>query len=178
MNTQPYVIRLRTLLDRYYAGETSPGEERELRTLLAAPDLPEEFHADRETVDHLASVIPPEGFDKRLEAKIDFLAAAERRTAAGKHRFSRRILWGAAASLLVGLGFGVSSLLRPHALKGSDLTPEETYAQTEMALAVFSNALNRGYDGLLQAEATTENATQKAFGMLGLLSVTDSHDTN
>lgn len=169
MTTQPYTGRLRSLLDRYYAAETSPAEESELRNLLAAPDLPDEFREDREMMAHLTSVLTPDGFEERLSAKIDSLAAAEKATTGRRPRFSRPLLWGAAASLLVGLGFGLSSLLRPHSIHGTDLTPEETYAQTQMALLTFSKALNRGYEGLVQAEITTESATQKAMGMLSLL---------
>ena len=169
MTNPPYTGRLRTLLDRYYAAATSPAEENELRSLLASPDLPEEFREDREMMAHLTSVLPPDGFEERLAAGIDSLAASEGDTAGKRLRFSRPMLWGAAASLLIGLGFGLSAILRPHPLQGSDLTPEETYAQTRMALLTFSEALNLGYDGLEQAEITTENATQKAMEMLTLI---------
>ena len=39
--------QLRALLDRYEAAETSVAEERALKAALAAPDVPEEFHAYR-----------------------------------------------------------------------------------------------------------------------------------
>ena len=65
MNTDQ-INELRDMLDRYYAAETTPDEEKHLLDLLSDTDLPEEFLPDRESLSSMASLLPPDGFETRL----------------------------------------------------------------------------------------------------------------
>lgn len=178
--TNKEIIRLRTYLSRYSQAFTTPVEEREMRRLLLDPTLPEEFAADREMLLHLDALCPPEGFEERLAAKIDLLAAGSagagesRRADNGRKR--RRILsrWSVAASVAVllslGLAFGRSHREAP----GSDLTPEETYAEVHKALSLFATTVDLGCSEAYKAEQTVESVTANALASLsGISSVSN-----
>lgn len=175
--TNKEIIRLRTYLSRYSQALTTPAEEREMRRLLLDPTLPEEFAADREMLLHLDALCPPEGFEERLAAKIDLLAAGESRRA-DNGRKRRRILsrWSVAASVAVllslGIAFGVGRSHRE--ASGSDLTPEETYAEVHKALSLFATTVDLGCSEAYKAEQTVESVTAKALASLsGISSVSN-----
>ena len=50
--------------------------------------------------------------------------------------------------------------------RSMEMTPEEAYAQTEMALQTFADVLNKGYTQLEEADEATASATSKAFKSL------------
>lgn len=169
---------LRTLVGRYYEASLSSDEERKLRSLLDDPSLPAEFHADSDMIRHLDLMLPPEGFEQRLEAKIDSLAAAEEKHSSAAPGRSRRTLWwSAAATVAILVAVGASFIL-PSRQQPEEMTPEEAYAQVDKALTIFATALNKGYDSIEKAEAKTGKATEKAFNALSLLSTNnDNHKT-
>lgn len=179
--TNKEIIRLRTYLSRYSQAFTTPAEEREMRRLLLDPTLPEEFAADREMLLHLDALCPPEGFEERLAAKIDLLAAGS--AGAGESRRAdngrrRRILsrWSVAASVAVllslGIAFGVGRSHRE--APGSDLTPEETYAEVHKALSLFATTVDLGCAEAYKAEQTVESVTANALASLsGISSVSN-----
>ncbi len=174
MNTND-INRLRVLLEGYYAATLSDGERAELRRLLDEPEQPAGFAPDREAVRSLDSFIPPEGFDERLEAHIESLAASG--SAKGRMRplSLRWQFWGAAAAVAVLLGVGLT-LNRPHKHPSREMTPEEAYAHVDKALTIFADALNKGYESIEKAEDTTGKATAKAFAALSRLS--ENSETN
>lgn len=179
--TNKEIIRLRTYLSRYSQALTTPAEEREMRRLLLDPTLPEEFAADREMQLHLDALCPPEGFEERLAAKIDLLTAGS--AGAGESRRAdngrrRRILsrWSVAASVAVllslGIAFGVGRSHRE--APGSDLTPEQTYAEVHKALSLFATTVDLGCSEAYKAEQTVESVTAKALASLsGISSVSN-----
>lgn len=176
------IIRLRTSLSRYSQALTTPAEERGMRRLLLDPALPEEFAADREMLLHLDALCPPEGFEVRLAAKIDLLAAGSagaaesRRADNGRKRGWILSRWSVAASVAVllslGIAFGVG---RSHTeTPGSDLTPEETYAEVHKALSLFATTVDLGCSEAYKAEQTVESVTAKALASLsGISSVSN-----
>lgn len=167
--TNDNIERLRQLLDSYYGGKTSEADEHELRGLLDSPSLPQDFETDRRMMNLMGRLTVADGFEKRLEDRIDAMAAAEDTDRATRRKsLIRRRLAGIAATVAVvsGVGFSVFGDRQP---QGSDLTPEETCMQTEMALAVFADALNKGCEGLKKAETTTGDATQRALASLGAI---------
>ncbi|WP_289741539.1 hypothetical protein [uncultured Duncaniella sp.] len=162
------ISRLRALLAAYYAGETSESDERELHRLLGDASLPAEFEADRRMISAMSLFAPSDGFEKRLSDKIDQMATDEtgRRNRSG--RFNITLLLRVAASLVVAVGVGATLFFhRPQS--GSDLTPEEAYLQTEFALAVFADALNKGCDGIRLAEGSADDGVQKALASIGII---------
>lgn len=167
MNTDS-ISRLRALLDGYYAGETSESDELELQRLLADASLPSEFEPDRRMVSAMSLLSPSDGFEKRLSDRIDLLAAEETRRQRLSRHFNVRLMMRVAASLVVAVGVGVSVFFyKPD--YGSDLTPEEAYLQTEYALAVFADALNKGCDGIRLTESQPDEGVQKALASIGII---------
>ncbi|MCM1355509.1 MAG: hypothetical protein NC212_03780 [Staphylococcus sp.] len=170
--TNEDITRLRILIDRYYEAVSTPEEEAEMRGLLSDPTLPAEFAPELETVRHLDSLLPPEDFEKRIEAQIDSLASRR------KHRLVRFRGWSVAASVVAVAAVGWSIINgEPVGHPGSDMTPDEIYAQTEEAFTIINDAFLRGYDEMERAEKTTFSVADKmtlAFQVLGI----DMEETN
>lgn len=166
------ILKLQSLLDRYYAGETSADDERQLRELLAHPDLPAQFEADREMMGHIATLLPPEDFEKRISGQIDRLAAN-----GTSHRRVMTFRWSAAAAviLIIGLGF---SFFSNNPQPETQMTPEEAYAQTEMALELFAKTLNKGYAEIDKAEKVAKTSTGKAFKSLETIGIYINSNSN
>lgn len=101
------INQIRTLLDRWYGGVSSPGDERMLTDFFAsAGELPPDLEADRAlfaAMSEAAADLPeiPAELDARITATVETEMARERHVA--KPVRWRRILWaasGAAACLL------------------------------------------------------------------------------
>lgn len=101
------INQIRTLLDRWYGGESSPGDERMLSEFFAsAGELPPDLEAARAlfaAMSEAAADFPeiPAGLDARITSAVETEMARERRVA--RPARWRRILWaasGAAACLL------------------------------------------------------------------------------
>ena len=160
------IRRIHSLLDRYYGGETSAEENRELLSLLDRDDLPAELHADREMARHLATLLPPDEFEKRLSEKIDSMAALSEEQPAAHCQSWTKAWWSVAASVAILVCIGIGLISRPTKQQSMEMTPEEAYAQTEMALQTFADVLNKGYAQLEEADEATASATSKAFKSL------------
>lgn len=157
--------RLRTLLQLYYDGETTPEQERELAAFMTsdAPVAPE-FVADREMFRALASARIPDGFDRRLEESVDdMLAKTPRR------RLTAWIAGAAACTLLVGTAFeaykAYDGIGDPVGLP-QEMTAREIAENTEMALRKFNNAFGKGMAAIDRSAETTAAATETAFNKL------------
>lgn len=101
------INQIRTLLDRWYGGESSPGDETMLTDFFAsAVELPPDLEADRAlfaAMSEAAADLPeiPAELDARITEAVETEMARERRVV--KSARWRRILWaasGAAACLL------------------------------------------------------------------------------
>ena len=138
---------MKQLLNKYYEGLTTEQEEQTLKDWLLSEDVPEEFAADRELFLQLQSAATnepelPEGFSERLEA----LQSAIRKMfiAAGSV---------AAACLVFFIAFNhvsEKSQAANYIVEVKDPVLAREY--TVMALNKFSDAFNKGYDGLEKAE--------------------------
>ncbi len=147
---------LRSLLERYEAAETSLAEERELKQLLAAPDLPAEFAADAAYfgVQHTIAgmrAAPPEALPAGPWQQPPQLRTVHRR------RLLKVVYAAAAAVILVALGIG----LFLHAEQSTDPTapiaqataidwskyeitdPAEATRITSAALATVTHSIDR-----------------------------------
>lgn len=152
---------LRSLLDRYYAAETSADEERRLRELLSDPALPEVYAPDRDMMLSISAAAVPVGFEQRLSDKIDALTATP--SAVPEHHVRSRLPWlGWSAAAAVGIIVVITAFTRlPSTTPAPQpLTPEETYRQVEMALMLFSETINKGYSALQAADVTVLNPTE------------------
>lgn len=141
--------QIRTLLEKYYGGNTSLAEEQELRKVLSGPDLPREFYPDRDSMLVLEAgkkVEPAEGFEERLLSAI----RAREESRATKVKPLRR-----AIVLVSGIAAGVVLLVgtyllfqtgRSHSDTFSD--PQLAYMEAKNTLLLVSELMNRGTPAL------------------------------
>lgn len=156
------VNEIEQLLTRYYNGDTSQAEEKELKRFFAEEDVPAHLLAEKEIFMQLAASPAgmPEGLESRLSRKIDEWDTRERRTlnAQRKGRILRLQWIGSiAASLLILFATGMY-LQQPHhapAPQDTCATPEEAYAQAQKALVMLSASLNKGMEKMEAVQETT-----------------------
>lgn len=155
---------LKTLLERYYRGETTLPEERELKNLFLQNDVPEELEDDRETFLFLSSLPQqeaalPAGLEERLSKSIDRWETADPRhprLKADKPAL-RRMKWytGIAAALLIAAGAGLYALKTADPPRDTFDNPQLAYAEAQRALQLFATTLNKGESQLSKAENQT-----------------------
>ena len=91
------VNEIERLLARYYDGETSDTEEKELKRFFTEEDVPAHLLAEKEIFMQLAAHPAPEipeGLESRLSRKIDEWDTGERRTLKiKKHIRALRLQW-------------------------------------------------------------------------------------
>lgn len=154
---------LRALLEKYYEGATTEQEERLLRNLLRASELPSEFDTDRKLFDSLdATIEAPAWLKKSIERKIDNSPAPILK--APRWTFAVKI----AATILLIAAVGIP-LLRPGKAGRQELSPEEVREITAMALYKFSSTMEKGYEAIETAENTTFETTDKALNIINSL---------
>ena len=136
------VNEIERLLTRYYDGETSETEEKELKRFFTEEDVPAHLLAEKEIFMQLAAQPAPEipeGLESRLSRKIDQWDTGERRTLKiKKHTRVLRLQWigSIAASLLI-------------------LLSEEAYVQAQKALIMLSSSLNKGIEKVESVQEAT-----------------------
>ena len=84
------VNEIERLLARYYDGETSDTEEKELKRFFTEEDVPAHLLAEKEIFMQLAAHLAPEipeGLESRLSRKIDEWDTGERRTLKNKKTY-------------------------------------------------------------------------------------------
>ena len=155
------VNEIERLLARYYDGETSETEEKELKRFFTEEDVPAHLLAEKEIFMQLAAHLAPEipeGLESRLSRKIDEWDTGERRTLKiKKHTRTLRLQWigSIAASLLILLSVGLY-LYKPYpAPQDTCATPEEAYVQAQKALIMLSSSLNKGIEKVESVQEAT-----------------------
>ncbi len=146
--------RIRSLLERYYEGQTTLEEEAELRAFFRQADVPDEFMSEKEMFafcDEAYAVQPDKGFEERIMTSL--LAPAMPR----QHHRALRRQWtftlAVAASLLVlVVSVWISSndrIVRPSAtLADTYDDPEEALMKTKETLYAVSQIMNSGTGNL------------------------------
>lgn len=144
------------LLDRFASDEINESEQQQLIEQLESAENPTPL---------------PDGLEHRLAATIDTLDASERTRKSislrPRRKFPLRVIAGLAASVAVTVALGVHMFTTRPSTAPTPLdtcaTPEEAYAETQRALLIFSNALNKGMEQLETARATTTEINDRAF---------------
>ncbi len=161
------ISEIRELLDRYYDGNATETEEMKLREYFTREDnIPADMEADRLIFNNITAIPGqeiPEGLSERLQAKINEWDAAEK--AANETRKRIRIprlgvITGIAASLLVLISIGIY-LQHPTTPTATEPTPEEAYAQTEKALRIFANAIDKSMEQIETVEKTSAKVNRQ-----------------
>lgn len=157
------ILHIRQLHEAYYRGETSVGQERELKEYFAtATEVPAELKADCELFLSLEETAVPEGLEDMLIRMID--AQPRRPKLSPLHRWAGMV--AAVAVVGVGIGLAVSVLhykgaqIMPSTqepqyythLTGNDLSPEQVEKQTIAAVELLARTLrmSEGYSDMSQ----------------------------
>ncbi len=153
--------KIKTLLERFYAGETSRKEEIFLHQFFSQPDVPADLYAEKE---HFLLLLQwqsesplDEAFDTKVMQKIVALHKPE----------SRSIGWyalaGIAASILLVLALWVGSMQdRKPSLPGTTSNSALAYVQVRTALQMVSGNLNAGLRPAAQAVSDLNRPLAKA----------------
>lgn len=131
------------LLERYYNARTSEAEEQRLKDFFIQEETPPHLQQEKEMFLQLQAVQVPEGLEEKLSKQIDQWAMQERfvRNASRKRTF--QWIGSIAASLLILFSMGWY-FHAPQPRQDTCATPEEAYIQTERALMMFAQALDKG----------------------------------
>ena len=146
--------RIRKLLAKYYDGQTSEEEERELARLFASGDVPDDMAEERLFFVHLHGSNDtsgvPYGFEERLEDMVDRLAEADGagRSAVVPLRRRLKIVAGIAASVLL--------LNRVDNMHTPSVDDRIALAQAQEAILKFSMTLNKGLNSMEAAGRETK----------------------
>lgn len=161
---------LKTLLERYYRGETTLPEEQLLKSYFLQNDVPDGLKADRETFLFLSGLSQqdadlPTGLEERLSACIAGWEANEApRPSAKTYRLSSVALrWcmGVAAALLITVGAGMYLLKASSHPQDTFDNPQLAYAEAQRALQLFAMTLNKGQTQVTKAESQTRLVREK-----------------
>ena len=137
------------LLKLFYEGQTSENEEALLKQIMLSSSV-EDGRLEGEEEEFFGQMFPPEGFEERMAQHIDKLAT-HRKYAIGIVNLGRgKWIAGIAASVAVLISVGIYVNRDAESCMEADTyaTPEEAYRDTQHALSMFSNTLNRGFEKL------------------------------
>lgn len=157
--------RIAELLDKYYRGETTLEEERQLKSFFQQEDTPEELQADKDVFllyTGLAQqpVDLPEGLEERLSASIGRWQKESQRRRPWLRPSIRLWSIGIAASLLIAAGMGIYLQKSEPKQHDTFTNPALAYQETQRALQLFATALQKGEAQMVKAEKTTLKVQQ------------------
>ena len=155
---------IKALLTRYYDGQTSVAEEKLLCDYFASDSVDGSLDAEKAffcamnglakspSANDLPSI---EVLESSLARQIDAWNKVEKNFGRKTRRINLRWMAGVAAGilLLVGIGLyvGQSQEEPQYALTDTYDNPEDAYAETQRALALFSERLNKGLNQVNKA---------------------------
>lgn len=156
---------IKSLLEKYYAGESSLDEERILREYFAESEVDPELETDSRVFAAMAEPAEtPESLRAAIEKSIDEHAVKE-----VKRRLRPRYSRIAAAAAVVVLAITASI----HFLGGKpaqpEMTPEEAREHTLMALTLLTKTVKKGYTAMEASMETTSTTIQTAENSLNKL---------
>jgi hypothetical protein len=143
--------KMEALLEKYFEGETSIAEENELKDYFSSSNVAEHLEQYRPLFGYFA-----EAKEQKLTNNIALISK------------NRKVAWlSIAASIVVMLGIGTYTYFNVNTVKenqelGTYDNPEEALEATQKALAMLSDNVNVGIEGVqyLQVYEVTKN---KAF---------------
>jgi hypothetical protein len=143
--------KIEVLLEKYFEGETSIAEENELKDYFSSSNVAEHLEQYRSLFGYFA-----EAKEQKLAREVPLVSK------------KRKVAWlSIAASVVVMLGIGTYSYFNVNTVKenqelGTYDDPEEALEATQKALAMLSDNVNVGIEGVqyLQVYEVTKN---KAF---------------
>lgn len=157
--------RIAELLDKYYRGETTLEEERQLKSFFQQEEAPEELQADKDVFLLYTGLVQqpvdlPEGLEERLSASIGRWQQESQRRRPWLRPSIRRWSIGIAASLLIAAGMGIYLQKSEPKQHDTFTNPALAYQETQRALQLFATALQKGEAQMVKAEKTTLKVQQ------------------
>jgi hypothetical protein len=154
---------IRRLLEKFYRGESTLEEERELQQYFASTAVPEELIPDKELFEAFGEGVNqvefPEELNGKILSSIDRLEKKETRT----RRISIYSLSGLAAGLLVMIAVYLfflrddnRSLIASNQMTDTYEDPIQAYEEAKKALVYVSNKLNTGTSELEQVKQVSK----------------------
>jgi hypothetical protein len=129
--------KMETLLEKYFEGETSIAEENELKNYFSSPNVAEHLEQYRPLFGYLAKAK-----EDKFTQKVSLNSKKQ------------KVAWlSIAASIVVMLGIGTYSFFNTNPVnKSSELgtydDPKEAFEATQKALAMLSDNVNVGVEGV------------------------------
>lgn len=151
---------LKRLIERYYNGESTEDEERDLRDHFLQNDIPEGYEPEKDIFGYYKASgeipEPSRGFEDRIIAGID---AYDNKTGTHKIRKYLLPLSGIAAGLLILIGSYFFFIQRSEP-RNTFKDPRIAYAETMKVLLSVSSQLNHGTQALEPVGKINEMATK------------------
>lgn len=151
------------LLDKYYSGDTTPGEVEQLLEYLGQPGLPGQYEEDRLLLQSLygdeAAPGPSPDFNNRILNAIDDYEA-EKKLSRAKRQLYAVVSAAASVLIIISIWFTVG---RENSFEDTYSDPQLAYNETVEILYTVSANLNRGREEMdnLDALVTTKERLQK-----------------
>ncbi|MGI6222094.1 MAG: hypothetical protein ACOYJG_00620 [Prevotella sp.] len=141
---------IKRLLQKWYDGQTSAEEEKQLMNIMLNTEVDEELKPDQQLLREIyGNAVPETNLKQRLSWQIDNWERFEQQV--HRHDRSKALRWlgGIAASfvLVASLSAVYISNRTPHPVATAQDTyqnPNDAYKETEKALTFFSQKLNKG----------------------------------
>ncbi|MDU1905553.1 MAG: hypothetical protein E6772_12290 [Dysgonomonas sp.] len=162
------------LIEAFYEGNTTPQEEKILYDFFSQKDIPMHLQKEKVFFQELYSIQAreiPVGMEERIETLIERLAEEEQENivaipASGGNMkpINWRWIGGIAASLFIILSVGIFTYNqkfhhRNH-MVDTFSDPKEAYLETEKALLLVSNKLNKGFDQMGNAQKNIQKTNK------------------
>ena len=162
------VYEIEILLTRYYDGETTEAEEKELKQFFTGEEVPAHLLAEKEIFLQMSEQPLPEvpiDLEGKLNHWIDEWELREKQTIKEKkHSRMLRLQWigSVAASLLIlfSIGMYMYKPAMPSTHQDTCATPEEAYAEAQRALLMLSSTINKGVEQIAVVETTNEKVQE------------------
>jgi len=130
--------KMEALLDKYFEGETSIAEENELKNYFSSPDVASHLEQYRSLFGYFATAK-----EQKLSNSVSLVPK------------KRRVVWlsiAATVVVLIGVGtyvyFNGTDTVKENKELGTYDDPKEAFEATQKALAMLSNNVNIGVDGV------------------------------
>jgi hypothetical protein len=143
--------KIEALLEKYFEGETSVAEENELKDYFSSPNVAEHLEQYRPLFGYFA-----EAKEQKLTHQVSLTSK------------KRKVTWlSIAASIVMMMGIGTYTYFNVNTVKenqelGTYDDPEEALEATQKALAMLSDNVNVGIEGVQYLEVY-EITKNKAF---------------
>lgn len=152
--------KLDLLIEKYYAGETSPEEEKELKAFILEGDIPAE-HLELKEQFEIMNLMSNEHLSDDFDAKL--LENLSGKKKAAKTFIGSFWVSGVAATilLLITIWFG-TDLLQPKAVYGTITDPELAFNETKKVLDEVSKKMNKGITPAKKTVDKVEGSVKQA----------------